>query len=125
MAKAKRDKRRTPRSVKANCDRLFSKLIRSKGKCERCSGTDNLQCAHIYSRKFGSVRFDEDNALCLCAGCHRWGHDNPLGFAALVNNVKGSDGVSLIAWKKEQLVKRKLADWITLEAELKAKLGDK
>ena len=115
--------KRTPRSVKAACDKLFSLIIRSKGSCERCSMTDysQLHCAHIYSRKFGSVRFDEDNALCLCARCHRWGHDNPTEFADFVNEKKNTSSLKII---KELLTKRKLADWLELESELKQKLND-
>lgn len=111
--------RRTPRSVKRSCDKLFSELIRSRGRCERCGSKNYLQCAHIYSRKFGSVRFDEENALCLCAKCHRWGHDNPLEFARFVEKKRVYDR---LVKKKNKIVKRKLADWLELEQEIKAKL---
>jgi len=118
--------KRTPKSVKASCDKIFSKIIRSKGACERCGGVDNLQCAHIYSRKFGSVRFDEDNALCLCAKCHRWGHDHPLEFADFAHEIKETEPMKVqkLKWRKEQIVKRKMADWLELEEELKQKLNE-
>lgn len=59
-------------------DVLFSKKVREKGFCERCSKTENLQCAHIYSRKHKWLRWESENALCLCAGCHMfWWHLEP------------------------------------------------
>jgi 5-methylcytosine-specific restriction endonuclease McrA len=61
-------------------DVLFSKYIRlrAKGRCERCGsekGIKGLQCAHYHSRRKGSVRWDEDNAVALCFGCHQHFHE--------------------------------------------------
>lgn len=50
--------------------RLHSLLVRSRGRCEKCGSTQNLQCAHIIKRRFSAVRTDETNAWCLCASCH-------------------------------------------------------
>lgn len=68
------------KQVKLWNDKLFSMAIREGGKCERCGNTDykTLQCAHVFSRRYTSVRWTWDNALCLCKGCHFWGHANPL-----------------------------------------------
>lgn len=56
---------------------LFSQLIRKRGRCEaagkdyvNCGGS--LQCAHIVTRGVHHLAFDEMNALCLCAGHHRY-----------------------------------------------------
>lgn len=60
-------------------DRLFSELIRRRAilevaGCERCfSGKTSykqLQCSHFWGRVRKGVRYDEDNAAGLCAGCH-------------------------------------------------------
>jgi hypothetical protein len=56
-------------------DRLFSQYIREKAgqRCERC-GADGrmvqLECSHFIGRRVEAVRFDEDNADCLCRTCH-------------------------------------------------------
>jgi hypothetical protein len=58
-------------------DRLFSLLIRVRGECEG-KGLDavtcspKLQCAHIITRGNKRLRTDENNALCLCEGHHRY-----------------------------------------------------
>lgn len=115
--------RRTPKSVKKSCDRLFSLIVRSQGFCTRCGSTQNLQAAHIYSRKFNSVRFDENNALCLCASCHRWQHDCPSENIKWLETFVDLDKLKL---KKNTVIdKKKLHDWIELEEALKKKLKEK
>lgn len=52
-------------------DRHFAKYIRSRdGKCLSCGTKRNLQCAHIISRSYKSIRTDERNAITLCQSCH-------------------------------------------------------
>jgi 5-methylcytosine-specific restriction endonuclease McrA len=45
-------------------------------KCVRC-GRAKVQWAHIISRRHKTVRWESDNALSLCAGCHMWWHEYP------------------------------------------------
>ena len=80
-AKAKRLKlRQSPKRLKAEADRLFSLLIRSKGYCE--SGRPNhagpLQCAHGFSRRYMGTRWITQNAFSLCAGCHVYFTHRPI-----------------------------------------------
>src|SRR3990167_10281304 len=65
-------------------DELFSKIIRSKGFCERCGKKENLQCAHILSRSYRQVRWDFGNAFCLCNGCHVYFTHHPIEFEEFV-----------------------------------------
>ncbi len=62
-------------------DKLFSELIRKRAMsrvhgCERCLSYceeyKRLQCSHFWGRSKRSVRFDEDTAAGLCAGCHMY-----------------------------------------------------
>jgi hypothetical protein len=76
----KRPKQKCP-SV-AVLDNLFSLYIRRFGECQfwkvggiQCS--TQLQCSHIHSRRFHSVRWDERNAICVCAAHHHWQHAHP------------------------------------------------
>lgn len=69
---------------KNKADKLVSLIVRLKGKCEKCGGVDNLQCAHIIGRNNHTLRFDLMNVLCLDSRCHRWAHDNPILFAEWV-----------------------------------------
>ena len=80
----------TKKQLRATADKLFSASIRARGKCEakgfsggwlkgarvknpltvRCGGA--LQCAHLVPRRYLSVRWDQDNAACLCAAHHSY-----------------------------------------------------
>lgn len=72
----KRPKRTTQRN---KADKLFSRYIRLRDReCRSCLTPLNLQCAHIFSRRYMSVRFDPANAMALCAGCHKKYTHNPI-----------------------------------------------
>lgn len=78
----------TRKGLVRKLDTLVSSIVRSKGKCERCGKKENLQCAHIYSRRYKHLRWDLQNVVCLCAGCHFWAHQNPTEFAFWVETIR-------------------------------------
>ena len=64
-------------------DKLFSNYIRLRDKltCQRCGRvfpklTGGLHCAHYHKRRKQSVRFDPDNAVAFCFGCHTFMDEN-------------------------------------------------
>ena len=67
-------------------DKRFSLETRSLGGCVgatswlgpefECKGS--LQCAHLISRRYRATRWEEDNAMCLCAAHHMWLDTHPL-----------------------------------------------
>ena len=75
--------------LKRKADKLFSDRVRSKGKCEFCGSTQNLQCAHFITRKIIKLRYEPLNAACLCVGCHFMGHHHPRLFTDSWDRVKG------------------------------------
>lgn len=96
------------KGAKRKADVLFSRIVRSRGHCENCQSTHNLQCAHIISRRYANTRTDLDNAFCLCATCHFRFTDWPLEFADFVEDRIG------IATYNELVVKAGLiakVDW--------------
>ena len=64
--------------AKTEADRIFSLLVRSVGKCERCGKTEGLQCSHFISRRYLGTRWVRLNAECLCLGCHKFLTERPL-----------------------------------------------
>ena len=68
----------TRKKLEAKADKLFADIIKSEGKCERCGSRDYLQTAHIISRRYKQVRWDLDNAVCLCRGDHVYFTHHPL-----------------------------------------------
>ena len=60
-------------------DRSFSKYIKLRDKyCQRCGGTGGLQTSHFWGRAKKVTRWDEENAVLLCFGCHQYFHSRPL-----------------------------------------------
>jgi len=62
-------------------DTLYSKIIRSKGYCDRCGKGGEMQTSHIFGRGNKRLRWVLDNAFCFCTDpygddCHRWWHNN-------------------------------------------------
>ncbi len=47
-------------------------------KCVRCQSKNGIQWAHIVSRRHLSLRWDLDNNLTLCGGCHLFWHHEPI-----------------------------------------------
>lgn len=86
-------------------DTLFSKKVRELGYCERCGKTEWLNTCHIHSRRYRQIRWSWLNVLCLCAGCHRWSHDNPMEFADFVKTKRRPKELEELIIKKREIGK--------------------
>ena len=98
----------------AKLDELFSELIRRRalarvGGCERCrtGKTDykQLQCCHIFGRKRRLVRWDPDNALGMCPGCHMYLDSQPTEMVAFARQQLGEQGFLLLEARASQVGK--------------------
>ena len=95
-------------------DRLFSEYIRKRamgrvGGCERCLASKSdyrqLQCSHYHSRRKASTRFNEDNAVGLCAGCHLYLGGHPLEHTEWYRKKIGEERFTLLEIQAAQIVK--------------------
>ena len=103
---------------KKKADNLVSKIVRKKGHCEWCGNSKNLQCAHYVGRNNHTLRFDLMNVICLCAGCHRKGHDYPNKFVKWFEG-KFPNRISYIEMNQNRLTKRTARDYKELVEMLK------
>ena len=103
-----RSKRTQAKRDKDTCDKLFSLIVRSRGACETCGSTANLQCSHIYSRRYSVVRCDELNAMCQCATCHRRWHDRPVEMVSWLHDHYPADHLAELSRRANELCK---VDW--------------
>lgn len=103
-------------------DSLFSQWIRLRDrKCLRCSkpGIINSKglpishtCSHYFSRGKWSTRFDPDNCIELCYGCHRYldGHKSEYEVFKIAQLGQDKfDQLTLRAWspgKKDFMAER-------------------
>lgn len=110
LAKPKKLKKSKSRSyLKKKADLLFSKAVRSSGRCElrgldfvRCGGV--LQCAHIIGRANMRLRYDLKNALCICSGHHIFYTHNPEKWREIIQLYFG-DYQKYIDQHKNEYVK--------------------
>lgn len=86
----KKPKTPTKTQLLKKCDTLFSKIVRSVGYCENCGATENLQCAHGFSRRYRATRWYFDNAWALCRGCHVYYTHRPLEWDEWMRERMGS-----------------------------------
>lgn len=76
--------------LKAKADKLAGDHVRARGYCQlggadhvTCNG--NLQWAHIVGRSNHRLRWEEYNALCLCAGHHMWYTYHPYEWVRIID----------------------------------------
>lgn len=67
-------------------DKQWRDAIRSRDKCcQVCGGTSFLNAHHVIGRRNRNVRWDLDNGVLLCSGCHTFrvqsAHQDPLWFS--------------------------------------------
>ena len=67
------------RMIKALDDEARERVFaRDGGVCIRCHDRSRaVQWAHVLSRRHPCLRWDSDNAMTLCAGCHMFWHHEP------------------------------------------------
>lgn len=76
---------------------------RDDNRCRKCGRRDGkLDWAHIYSRRYRTVRHDPMNSLVLCAGCHLWQHANPLEAMRWIEKELGEETVSALLEAKRR-----------------------
>jgi hypothetical protein len=83
------------KGAKGRATQLSSRIVRARGRCERCGATSNLEAAHIIRRdRVGdpdgiALRTNPENQWCLCSSCHRWTENYPDDFMLLVRETIG------------------------------------
>ena len=117
--KGRRPKKKT--NYMAQADVLFSKWIRLRDACcLRCGSTDRLQCAHIISRSYKSVRVDSRNAVALCQRCHVYFTHRPLEWDRWV----GVHFPGRLRVLREEALGYGRVDWKGQVADLKARVEE-
>lgn len=84
-------------------DKLASKIVRSKGRCEWCGGNGKLDCAHIIPRTYKSTRWYLPNLIPLCFLCHKRWHDEPYDSGIWIREHLGEDHMQMLTVMKRQV----------------------
>jgi hypothetical protein len=83
-------KKPTKKSLTRRLDKVCSEIVRKGGQCAWChKEMAGLECCHIFSRRYRSVRWDLDNLVCLCHRHHFYAHSNPILFTEFIKEYLG------------------------------------
>ena len=83
------------KSQKKNLDKLFQIAINNRdNECKKCKKQQALNAHHLFSRARMNTRWDLDNGILLCAGCHVFSslfsaHKTPRAFFRWIEEYKG------------------------------------
>lgn len=93
-------------------DATFSDLIRECADytCQKCGrygrdGAASMQCAHVFGRRNQSVRYDVDNAFCLCFTCHMEVDEDYTVQEALARKILGDARLEMLIQRKNAIKK--------------------
>ncbi len=78
-------------------DKLFSKTVRQRGKCQRCQKAGITHAHHIISRTHRNTRWNLSNGLELCYRCHiHFAHADPILFTEWVTGLLGKKHINTL-----------------------------
>lgn len=111
------------KGAKAKATRLHSEFVRSRGECERCGKRGvTFDCAHIIGRRYSAIRTDENNAWCLCKGCHMRLTEHPDEHMAFVAQTIGMVAFDELKKRALEGVKSTERFWLAEVARLQGLL---
>lgn len=113
------------KGLRGKATKLHSELVRSRGRCENCGGTQNLQTAHIIGRRYAATRVDPLNAFCLDAKCHMRFTEHADEWMAFIDRTIGRDEYDRLKQKALAGVKANDLFWQGEVDRLKALLGER
>ncbi len=114
----------TKKSLTRKLDKICSDIVRARGECAWCHKTKGLECCHIFSRRYRSVRWDLKNLLCLCHSHHFYSHANPVLFGEFVKDYLGGYEYNNLKQKAQMLIKWTIPELQTLLIQLEKLQGD-
>ncbi len=91
-------KKKSSRAVqKRRLDVLFGEYIRNRAdnKCQYCGKSGVRVESHhgVVHRRYMNTRYEPDNCICVCGGCHRFLSDFPALNAEFFKKLIGTDRV--------------------------------
>lgn len=123
----RRQRKSTRAELGRKADKLWSLIVRSRGRCEACGGGDGpgrfvLQGAHGFSRRYRGTRWLPINGFCLCSGCHVSFTHDPLAWDGWLRNVWGESVYSELRAKAQATCKPDFGQIIpALESEARSR----
>ncbi|MDA3803169.1 MAG: hypothetical protein PF488_04770 [Patescibacteria group bacterium] len=92
------------KTLRNKADKTFQELGRKMyDKCLVCGKP--VSCLHHYYTKGSStpLRYDIDNGIALCQGCHFLLHNGNPDIQNKINEVKGEEWLKELNWKRHNI----------------------
>ena len=112
------------RIKRTKLDDLMSRYIRHRDgwQCQRCgnsfsTGARGLHCHHFYTRRKLTVRWDPENCISVCHGCHSWFHGNPIESVHFMKKRLGDDKLEALRIRANTVGKKPDLELIHLDLE--------
>jgi len=110
QAKKKVKKANSVSTLTKKADKLWSEAVKINYnyECQYCWKTEYLNSHHLYTRSRRNTRWDIDNGMCLCSGCHTLSsnfsaHQTSLEFFEWLEWVKGRDWIDKLSKKSREI----------------------
>ena len=104
--------------IERRLDSAWSLRVRSIRLCQRCGSRWNLEAHHIFGRRARSVRWDEENGVCLCRSCHDKQRRQPADFLRWAEEHLGVEAFDALSARARVIVKRTSGELAALLEEL-------
>ena len=109
-------------------DDLASRYTRWRDgwQCQRCgsvftTGDKGLHVHHYYSRRKLSVRWDNDNLVSVCYGCHSWLHGHPIEHVQFIEKRLGKEKMEALRVRANMIGKKPDFELIKIDLENRLK----
>lgn len=111
-AKVREKKKTSVSTLTKVADKLWSDVVKLEwgNKCAYCWKTDYLNSHHLFTRARKATRFDIENWICLCSGCHTLSstfsaHQTSLEFFLWLEEKYGRDWIEKRKVKSLTIIK--------------------
>ena len=108
--------------IKRHLDKLWQQAIRNRDQyCQVCGNTEGLNGHHIFSRSRMNTRWDIENGILLCTGCHTFSslmsaHKASRAFFEWLERTKGKTWVDNLEARSQMICKG--IDYMAIEIYL-------
>ena len=130
MVNRKKTRRNERTKLIKKIDAVVSLMVRNRDNwtCQRCGtkytpATQGLHCSHYFSRRFMGTRFNLDNLISLCYGCHRLVESDKQGwYKDFMIDKLGQNGYNTLEFKARNITKFSESELEILLEQLKKEL---
>ena len=102
----KKGKTLKPSTIRNKADALLTPIIKAKfPRCILCPNPTQVAHHHVHKSKSTRLRYDLDNLIPLCNGCHFKLHQNESYWAGKVIEIRGMDWFKQLDKTQNEIVK--------------------